>query len=386
LLISGIVRSRSKGRRAKGLTKAPREARAGCRRRIGAGKCGQIGLGARLMTMARARSTGRCVWPVLDSYRSTLDRCTLMQSRRVPHSQPCLQYCGAKLSPRTSLLRYGRVAHTLGRKTTALQNQGEQLNVQHMLKDFFISQQTQTLLFSSDGKTEPGGDEKDLETATETVMMAALEKKLGGHFSRRPTLPASQPLLIVISGPSGVGKDAVIARLQEVRREMHFVVTATTREKRVGEVDGKDYIFMDKPKFEELIERNELLEHALVYGDYKGIPKQQVRKALGKGTDVVLRLDVQGAATIRKLIPESLSIFLVAENERALVRRLLARKTEPLDSALVRVETARKETQRIGEFDYVVENPSGKLEETVQKICSIIEAEKLRMNKKRIKI
>ncbi len=228
--------------------------------------------------------------------------------------------------------------------------------------------------------------EKDLATATETVMMAALEKKLGSRFSRSPTLPASQPLLIVISGPSGVGKDAVIARLQEVRREMHFVVTATTRAKRAGEVDGKDYIFMDKPKFEELIEKNELLEHALVYGDYKGIPKQQVRKALGKGTDVVLRLDVQGAATIRKLIPESLSIFLVAENERALVRRLLARKTEPLDSALVRVETARKETQRIGEFDYVVENPSGKLEETVQKICAIIEAEKLRMNKKSIRL
>ena len=121
-------------------------------------------------------------------------------------------------------------------------------------------------------------------------------------------------------------------------------------------------------------------------GDYKGIPKQQVRKALGKGTDVVLRLDVQGAATIRKLIPESISIFLVAESERALVRRLLARKTEPLDSALVRVETARKETQRIAEFDYVVENPSGELEETVKKICSIIDAEKVRVKQHKIRI
>ncbi len=116
-----------------------------------------VASGATLMTMARARSTGRCVWPVLDSYRSTLDRCSL-QSRRVPHSQPCLQYCGANLSPRTSLLRYGRVAHPLGRKTTALQNQGEQLNVHHIIKDFHFSQQTQTLLFSSDGKTEPGAE------------------------------------------------------------------------------------------------------------------------------------------------------------------------------------------------------------------------------------
>ena len=216
--------------------------------------------------------------------------------------------------------------------------------------------------------------------------MAALEKKLGSTFSRRPTLDTTNPLLIVISGPSGVGKDAVINRLQEVRRDMHFVVTATTRSMREGEVHGKDYIFMNKAKFEDLIEKDELLEHALVYGDYKGIPKQQVRKALGKGTDVVLRLDVQGAATIRKLIPESISIFLVAESERALVRRLLARKTEPLDSALVRVETARKETQRIAEFDYVVENPSGELEETVKKICSIIDAEKVRVKQHKIRI
>jgi guanylate kinase len=217
-------------------------------------------------------------------------------------------------------------------------------------------------------------------------MMAALEKKLGSTFSRRPTLNTANPLLIVISGPSGVGKDAVINRLQEVKRDMHFVVTATTRPMREGEVHGKDYIFMDKAKFEDLIEKGELLEHALVYGDYKGIPKQQVRKALGKGTDVVLRLDVQGAAFIRKLIPESISIFLVAESERALVKRLLARKTEPLDAALVRVETARKETQRIAEFDFVVENPSGKLDETVEKICSIIDAEKVRVKQHKIRI
>ena len=181
-------------------------------------------------------------------------------------------------------------------------------------------------------------------------------------------------------------EDVRASCLREVHGDMHFVVTATTRPRRQGEVDGEDYIFMDKEDFEDLIERNELLEHALVYGDYKGIPKQQVRKALGKGTDVVLRLDVQGAATIRRLIPESLSIFLVAENERALVRRLLGRKTEPLDRALVRVETARQETKRIAEFDYVVENPSGKLEDTVRKISSIIEAEKLRMQQKAIRI
>ena len=219
-------------------------------------------------------------------------------------------------------------------------------------------------------------ESRGYETHTESVMMTAMEKMLGKSFSKTSQvsqqfvifhsfntqyanvrwlllkIPPAKPLLIIISGPSGVGKDAVINRLQSVKGDMHFVVTATSRPKREGEVEGKDYIFLDREQFEDMIQRGDLLEHAVVYGDYKGIPKQQVRKALAKGTDVVLRLDVQGAATIRKLIPNSISIFLVAENERALTRRLLARKTEPLDKALVRVETAQKETQRIEEFDY----------------------------------
>jgi len=336
------------------------------------------------MNAVKMMTRGR-VWPNVchyafpGCYRNTLDRCCVAVQTKGEgrlHSG-----CSATRFGVSFFRRVRDLASPLGRKTTALQNQGEQLRLSQL-----VSSQMQTLLFSNNGSTDSGASESDLETHTEAVMMAALEKKLGSTFSKRSTLPSPKPLLIVISGPSGVGKDAVINRLQEIQRDMHFVVTATTRPRREGEVDGKDYIFMNKEKFEELIERDELLEHALVYGDYKGIPKQQVRKALSKGTDVVLRLDVQGAATIRELVPESLSIFLVAENERALVRRLLGRKTEPLDRALVRVETARQETKRIAEFDYVVENPSGKLEETVGKICSIIEAEKLRMQQKAIRI
>lgn len=97
---------------------------------------------------------------------------------------------------------------------------------------------------------------------------------------------------------------------------------------RPGEVEGKDYFFVTKQKFEEWKEHNMLLEHALVYGEYKGIPRQQVDSALAAGTDVVLRIDVQGAATVRKLLPDVISIFITAESEDALVRRLVARKTE----------------------------------------------------------
>eukprot|EP00854_Cymbomonas_tetramitiformis_P000862 gene862-1354_t len=165
-----------------------------------------------------------------------------------------------------------------------------------------------------------------------------------GPFVETPTVPNAQPVVVVISGPSGVGKDAVIKRLQESRPDLYFVVTATSRKMREGEVHGVDYFFM--------IEKDELLEHAIVYGEYKGIPKDQVRRALGAGTDVVLRLDIQGAKSVREMIPQVVSIFLVAENEKALVQRLVARKTETKEKLLLRVNTAREETQTFRDFDY----------------------------------
>src|SRR4026208_1693184 len=131
-----------------------------------------------------------------------------------------------------------------------------------------------------------------------------------------------QPLLIVISGPSGAGKDTVMQRMQERGLPFHFVVTATTRPQRVSEVDGKDYFFVSKEEFARMIDEDELIEHAIVYGDYKGIPKQQVREALASGMDVVMRIDLQGAEFVRKLAPEALMIFIATENEEALVQRL----------------------------------------------------------------
>jgi guanylate kinase len=178
-----------------------------------------------------------------------------------------------------------------------------------------------------------------------------------------------------------VGKDAVVQALQRRRPATHFVVTATTRAQRPGEAHGVDYLFVSREEFASMVTRGELLEHALVYGDYKGIPKAQVRDALAAGTDVVLRLDVQGAATMRRLLPSAVFVFLAAESEAALVARLVSRKTEPADKLLLRVATAREETRRLSEFDYSVVNAQGQLERAVDDLCAIIDAERLRVSR-----
>lgn len=193
-----------------------------------------------------------------------------------------------------------------------------------------------------------------------------------------------EPLLIVISGPSGVGKDSVVQRMMERGMPFHFVVTATTREKRKAEEHGKDYWFLSKDEFARMIEHNELIEYAIVYGDYKGIPKAQVREALESGKDVVMRLDVQGAETVRKLAPEALLIFITCESEDELERRLRERKTETADSLSLRIATARKELQRIEAFDYVIVNHDFHLDDTVNKVRSIIEAEHLKVQHRKV--
>jgi guanylate kinase len=194
------------------------------------------------------------------------------------------------------------------------------------------------------------------------------------------------PLLIVISGPSGVGKDSVVQRMKEREMPFHFVVTATTREKRENEVNGRDYWFVSNDEFARMIEENELLEYAIVYGDYKGIPKHEVRDAFASGEDVVMRIDVQGAESVRKLAPEALLIFITCEGEDELERRLRARKTESSDSLSLRIATARKELQRIGAFDYVIINRDFHLDDTVNKVRAIIEAEHLRVQHRKVEL
>ena len=193
-----------------------------------------------------------------------------------------------------------------------------------------------------------------------------------------------EPLLIVISGPSGVGKDSVVQRMIERGFPFHFVVTATTREKRPAEVHGKDYWFLSKDEFAHMIEENELIEYAIVYGDYKGIPKAQVREALASGKDVIMRLDVQGAESVHKLAPEALLIFITCESEEELERRLRERKTETADSLSLRIATARKELQRLDAFDYVIVNQDFHLDDTVDKVRAIISAEHLRVHHRKV--
>ncbi len=195
-----------------------------------------------------------------------------------------------------------------------------------------------------------------------------------------------EPLLIVVSGPSGAGKDTVVQRMQERGLPFHFVVTATTRPRRPGETHGKDYWFVTKEEFARMIEQNELIEYALVYGDYKGIPRDQVRQALASGKDVVMRLDVQGAETVRKLVPDALLIFVTTDSEEELVKRLNARDTETADSLAIRIATARKELKRVEAFDYVIVNHDFQLDHTVDIVQAIIKAEHHRVKPRKVNL
>jgi guanylate kinase len=182
-------------------------------------------------------------------------------------------------------------------------------------------------------------------------------------------------LLVVISGPSGVGKDAVLHRLKELGRPYHFVVTATTRPPRPAERDGVDYHFMTQERFDRLIHQAELLEWARVYSYCYGVPKQQVREALASGRHVLVRTDVQGADSIRKLAPHGVFIFLSPPSLGELEQRLRARGANgPADLAL-RLDKAREEMAASERFDYVVVNHQGRLDHTVETVEAIIRAE-----------
>lgn len=214
-------------------------------------------------------------------------------------------------------------------------------------------------------------------------LLRSLEASLGHAFDSNPVCPPPNPLIIVISGPSGVGKDALIKKLRELRDSLHFVVTATSRPMRPGEENGKDYYFVSKEEFLTMIDENELLEYALVYGDYKGIPKKQIREYMAKGYDIILRVDIQGAQTLRRVLGDSaVFVFLMAESETALVERLVERKTESREELLVRIATAREEIKHVKNFDYVVVNAEGKLDVAVKLVESIIDAEKAKVQQR----
>ena len=195
-----------------------------------------------------------------------------------------------------------------------------------------------------------------------------------------------QPLLIVISGPAGVGKDSLIQRMMERGYPVHFVVTATDRPPRPGEVHGVDYFFLTTEEFLRMEREGELLEHAIVYGQYKGVPKQQIRKALASGKDVIMRVDVQGAATIRRMVPEATMIFMTTFSEEELEKRLCARGGDSPEQLEKRLAIAREEMKWLPEFDYVVVNRNGELDQAVDDVAAIVQAEHCRVKPRTVKL
>jgi guanylate kinase len=203
---------------------------------------------------------------------------------------------------------------------------------------------------------------------------------------RNPILDGKPPypLLVVLSGPSGVGKDSILMRMREIGFPFHFVVTATSRPMRPGERAGYDYHFVGEERFKQMIEHEELLEWAEVYGHYKGIPKSEVREALESGRDVVLRIDIQGAATVRRIAPQALFIFVAPGSFDELRSRLRWRRTESPDEIERRLGVARQEMEAVDQFDYVVMNHEDRLDDAVGQIRAIIVAEKQRVRPRRM--
>lgn len=169
-----------------------------------------------------------------------------------------------------------------------------------------------------------------------------------------------------------MGKDAVLNRIRQLTRPYYFTITATTRRMRPGERDGIDYVFLSRETFEGMIESGELLEWAEVYGNLYGVPKAQVTEAQDRGLDVIMKVDVQGAATIKRMIPEATLIFLKPPDMATLERRLRVRNTESESEFKIKLETACKELKEAQRFDYVVANHDEGLDEAADTIDQII--------------
>lgn len=184
------------------------------------------------------------------------------------------------------------------------------------------------------------------------------------------------PLLIVISGPSGAGKDAILDGLEERGHEFHRVITCTTRAPRAGESDGVEYFFLTDAEFDDLVATDGLLEHAEVYGHRSGVPRQQVLAALASGRDVVVRTDVQGAATIKQRMPDAVLVFVAPTSLDELEARIRARGSDDEERIQRRLRTARTEMSRQSAFDHVVTNAPGKLTESIDTVVDIIARER----------
>jgi len=208
--------------------------------------------------------------------------------------------------------------------------------------------------------------------------------KKTSYESQAPFNLPKGPLLIVISGPSGAGKDAVLTKMKELGYPFEYIVTATTRAQRAKERDNVDYHFVSKEGFQEMIERKEFLEWANVYGNWYGVPKEPVKQALDKGQDIIVKVDIQGAATIKKILPQAVFIFLVPPSMEELILRLKQRHTELSFDLALRTETAEEEIKQLSLFDYIVVNKRDEIDLAVSGIKAIITAEKCRVTPREI--
>jgi guanylate kinase len=203
---------------------------------------------------------------------------------------------------------------------------------------------------------------------------------------KRKNTQSAHPLLIVISGPSGVGKDATLDRMKKAGLPYHYVLTATTRPKRPGEKDGVDYWFVSEDKFHQMVEKKQLLEWAKVYGNYYGVPKREIKEALKQGLDTVVKVDVQGAATIKQILPDALFIFLMPPSPEELANRLKQRYGSFSADLDVRLGKAQEEMESLPLFDYVVISYTDNLDLTVTEINAAVTAEKCRIKPRMVSL
>lgn len=198
------------------------------------------------------------------------------------------------------------------------------------------------------------------------------------------TPPGAQtPLLVVFSGPSGVGKTTVTNELVRQGWTGHIVVTATTRRPRSGEVDGKDYHFRTHHDFRQMLEHGELLEHAEVHGNWYGVPATPVREKLAQGTDVLLTIDTQGARTIRARTQGAIFIFLAPRSLDELVERLNFRGMNTAEERTLRMLNAEREMAEMQYYDYVIVNQQDHLSESIEQLRAILTAEHCRVHPRR---
>jgi guanylate kinase len=197
---------------------------------------------------------------------------------------------------------------------------------------------------------------------------------------------ARAPLLVVLSGPSGVGKTTLTKALAEQGWPGHIVVTVTTRRPRDGEIDGLHYHFKTPQEFKEKLDSGELLEHAEVHGNWYGVPATPVRECLAKGQDVILTIDPQGAQNIRERTRGALFIFLAPENLEELIARVNARGSDTPEQRALRLLNAEREMAEMPKYDYLIVNRQDRITDSVEQLKAILLAEHCRVHPRRAEV